>query len=173
MQVGGEAPDIGGAGTVEPETAAAIGALLRAQRIAALGTLHRGQPFVSMVPFALQPNGEALVIHVSRLATHTQDMIREPRVSLMVLATTAPDVPPQATARLTIQADACACPPDHALHDEAKRLYLARFPDSAPMFEFADFLLFVLRPVSARWVGGFGKATSLLPPKLSDALRSP
>lgn len=75
---------------LEPSTVGAISAFLRDQCIAALGTLHRGQPFVSMVPFALLSNGEALVIPVSRLAAHTQDMLRELRISLMVHAPPAP-----------------------------------------------------------------------------------
>ncbi len=47
--------------------------VLRSQTIASLGTLHAGEPAVSMVPFAT--TGGALVIHVSRLAAHTADML--------------------------------------------------------------------------------------------------
>ena len=53
--------------------------LLRQQDVAALGTLRRDEPFVSMVPYALLADG-ALVVHVSRLATHTRDMEEHPGV---------------------------------------------------------------------------------------------
>ena len=49
--------------------------LLKTQEIAALGTLHDAEPFVSMVPYAIHPGGCGLVIHVSRLAAHTKDML--------------------------------------------------------------------------------------------------
>ena len=42
--------------------------LLRTQEVASLGTLHKGHPYVSMVPFAILPDGSAFVIHVSQLA---------------------------------------------------------------------------------------------------------
>ena len=45
--------------------------LLRSQPVGALGTLHAGEPFVSMVPFAVLPRAGALIVHVSSLASHT------------------------------------------------------------------------------------------------------
>jgi len=150
----------------------AIRALLRSQPVAALGTLHRGQPFVSMVPYALLPDGEGVVIHVSRLASHTRDMERSPRVSLMVAASPSTEVPVRALARLTIQGDAAPCPAADPRHEAARQAYLGRFAASAELFGFADFSLFVVRPVSARWVGGFGQAVSLLAPAVVDALRT-
>jgi putative heme iron utilization protein len=57
--------------------------LVRGRKIAALGTLHQGAPFVSMVPFALAKDG-SLIVHVSRLASHTQDMLEHPDVSLLI-----------------------------------------------------------------------------------------
>ena len=57
---------------------AALMNLLRTQPVASLATLHRGAPAVSMVPFALLPDGTGFVIHVSQLATHTQDMLHNP-----------------------------------------------------------------------------------------------
>ena len=47
--------------------------LIHGKRIAALGTLHQGGPFVSMVTYAAAKDG-SLILHVSRLAAHTRDM---------------------------------------------------------------------------------------------------
>ncbi len=55
---------------MNPAYAQTLRELLRTQQVAALGTLHQGQPYVSMVPFALLPGGSGFVIHVSQLATH-------------------------------------------------------------------------------------------------------
>jgi len=141
--------------------AQALTYLLQTQEIAALGTLHDGEPFVSMVPFALHPEGCGFVIHVSQLAAHTKDMIANPAVSLMVVAQPEPDVSAQARARVTIQGTAARCADGDPRHATAKGAYLARFPQSAEMFTFADFSLFIIEPRQARFVGGFAQATSI------------
>jgi len=141
--------------------ARAMRELLERQDVAALGTLHKGEPFVSMVPYALAPGGGGFVIHVSRLATHTRDMEEHAGVSLLVMEERAPEVPPQALPRVTVQGQARPCAPDDPLHAAAREAYLARFPDSEMMFGFADFSLFVIEPRSVRVVGGFAQAWSV------------
>jgi putative heme iron utilization protein len=144
--------------------------LLQVQQVAALGTLHNGQPFVSMVPIAALPDGTGFVIHVSRLATHTKDMTLNPHVSILVMAPPAAHVLPQALARITIQGEAVQCAEPSQVHAEAKAAYLGRFPQSAAMFALPDFSLFVIRPESARFVGGFAQATSLSAASLAQIL---
>jgi heme iron utilization protein len=135
--------------------------LLARQEVAALGTLHNGEPFVSMVPYALVPHGRGFAIHVSRLATHTRDMEQHAGVSLLVMDDRAPEVPPQALPRVTVQGQAQRCAPGSPLYEAAQQAYLARFPDSQEMFGFADFSLFVIEPRSLRVVGGFAQAWSV------------
>ena len=145
-------------------------ALLETQRIAALGTLQAGEPYVSMVPFAVLADGTALVIHVSRLAAHTKAMLADPRVSLMVVQRQAPDVAPQELARVTIQGDALQLAGSASGIAEAKAAYLSRFPESEMTFELADFSLFAIRPRSARFVGGFAQAKTFTAEGLARAL---
>lgn len=154
----------------DPELARRVRTLLDAQTVAALGTLHDDAPHVSMVPFALLPGGNGLVIHVSTLAAHTRDMLADSRVSLLVMAVASPDVPPQALARITIQGEAVRIPDEAPVHAAAKRAYLARFPSSAQTFELGDFSLFAIRPVSARFVGGFAQAKTLGVEGLAEVL---
>lgn len=154
---------------MNPDLANVLRSVLETQRIASLGTLHQGEPYVSMVPFALLPGG-VFVIHVSALAAHTKDMLASPRVSLLVVALPDPQTPPQAVARVTIQAD--AEPLDDSLpeHAEARAAYLARFPQSAQTFELSDFSLFAIRPRSLRVVGGFAQAKTVTPEGLAKVL---
>lgn len=156
-----------------PDQTAVLLTLLRTQPLAALGTLHGGEPVVSMVPYALLPQRGRLVVHVSALAGHTRDMQASPRVSLMVLAAPAEGVPPQATARASFQCDAARCAPDDPDHAAARQAYLARFPDSAELFSFADFSLFTLAPRHLRLVGGFGRAATVMQPELARLLGGP
>jgi len=155
---------------MEPIQAPALQSLLATQPVAALATLHKGEPAVSMVPCAWLPQGRGVVIHVSRLATHTADMLAHAGVGLMVTGTLDMADSPLALPRLSVQGQAQPCAPGEADYDEARALYLGRFPDSEMMFGFADFGLFIIRIRSARFVGGFGRAHALTPEQLGALL---
>lgn len=158
---------------MDADTGRDLRRLLAQQPVAALATLHRGEPAVSMVPFVWSADAAALLIHVSALATHTRDMLEHPRVALLVMAEAAgAGVPPQALPRVALQCDAAALPREGAAYDAAKASYLARFADAAPMFDLADFSIFTLRPVAARLVAGFGRAHSLVGDALAAWLRA-
>jgi heme iron utilization protein len=155
---------------MNPSQAKSLRDLLQTQQIASLGTLHNGQPYVSMAPFAILPRGNGFVIHVSQLATHTKDMLLNQQVSLLVVAPPIPQLPVQATSRVTIQGQAMPCADSTQGYSEARAAYLSRFPQSADLFDFADFSLFIIQPSSIRYVGGFAQATTLTPEVLAETL---
>jgi putative heme iron utilization protein len=101
------------------------------------------------------------VVHVSRLATHTRDMLEHPGVSVLVTDRRNPEVPAQAVARATLQGSAEPCADGDPRYAAARAAYLARFPDTEFMFGFADFSLFVIVPRAVRFVGGFAQAWSV------------
>ena len=141
------------------ETASAqLKRLLRQRSVAALGTLHAGAPYVSMVPYALAHDGSGLIIHVSRLSSHTKDMRNDPRVSLLVMqeeggGTSAPALP-----RASIQGMALELASDAPDLPGFRAAYLERFPEASQLFGFADFSLFKIQPESVRFVAGFAQA---------------
>ncbi|MBC5765812.1 HugZ family protein [Ramlibacter albus] len=157
---------------MDADTSRLLRTLLAERPVAALATLHKGEPAVSMVPFVLPEGGTALLIHVSGLATHTRDMLEHPRVGVLVTADTSGPWEPQALPRVSLQADAVVVPKSTPAYEEAKRQYLARFPDATQMFELGDFDVFALSPVSARLVAGFGRAYSLVGTGLQEWLRA-
>ncbi|MBL8482291.1 MAG: pyridoxamine 5'-phosphate oxidase family protein [Rhodocyclaceae bacterium] len=146
---------------MDDQEARSLKNLVLQQDIAALATLHAGEPSLSMVPYALCADGREFVIHVSSLAAHTADMLAHPGVGLLITAARTPAVPAQAVARLSLQGSARPCPPGDASYAAARAAYLTRFPHSEPMFGFADFALFLIAPHSLRWVAGFARARSL------------
>ena len=156
---------------MDADDAHSLRALLSTRPVGALGTLHGGEPAVSMVPFVLPAGGTAPVIHVSALAPHTRDMQAHPRVSLLVMAEPGAGVSPQALPRVALQADATFLSRDGEAHATARAAYLARFPDAATTFELGDFSLVALQPVSARLVAGFGRAHALVGAALTAWLR--
>lgn len=147
---------------MNPAESAALRALLQSQQLAALATLHKGEPAVSMVPYALLPDGEGLVIHVSRLATHTADIERFPSVSLLVMAPPDSAPTPQAVQRASLQGSALQCGTGSPAYERARAAYLGRFPQSEEMFAFGDFSLYVIAVRAVRFIAGFGAARSIL-----------
>ena len=143
--------------------------LLHGRMIAALGTLHQGAPFVSMVPFAVARDG-SLILHVSRLAAHTRDMLNNSEVSLLIAESESSGKMPQALARVTFQGRAQMLERDSKKHIDAREVYLSRFPDAASLFEFSDFNIFIIKPVSARVIAGFGQAVTITGEDLAMAL---
>ncbi len=137
----------------------------------ALGTLHGGAPFVSMLPFAVAADGSSLLVHVSRLAQHTVDMLRDPRVSFLIVQPESDGTLPQALERVTVQGEARELSRDLPGYTEGRAAYLARHPQAEQMFGFGDFSLFAIRPLSARYVGGFARAMNVSAGDLARALR--
>ena len=151
------------------EMTEALARLLRARTTAALGTLHAGAPYVSMVPYAIAAEG--FLVHVSTLAAHTKDMLADARVSLLIAETEGGAKSPLGLERVSVQATAEQLAADAARLPEFRTAYLARFPDAAQMFGFADFSMFLIRPLSARFVAGFGRAHSLSAESLAQILQ--
>jgi len=146
---------------MEPNQAIALRSLLESQQVAALATLHEGEPAVSMVPYVLLPDGQGFVIHVSRLAAHTADMLTNLAVGLLVTAPLVASTSPQGIPRASIQGNARQRANDSPAYSQARSLYVSRFPQSEEMFTFSDFSLFVIAVRSVRFVGGFAQASSV------------
>lgn len=146
--------------------------LLMHRPVAALATLHEGQPFASMIPFAaMVATGKLrLVTHVSGLSAHTRDMLSAPEVCLLITAADSPDVMPQALPRVSLPAVAEFIPPEHPDHASLKAAYLAKFPHAADFFMLGDFSLVALEPTSARLIAGFARAQTLAADALAAAV---
>jgi putative heme iron utilization protein len=160
--------------THEPRLTVALRSLLQTQRVAALGTLDTdGFPFVSMVPFAVEPASAQLVIHVSGLAAHTRNLQTTSRVSLLVMQAEVMGEPVHALARVTLEGVATVLERDRAAWRQARDAYLARFPDAQPMTELGDFMFVGVAVQGARQVAGFGAARSLDAETMAEVLRPP
>jgi len=146
---------------MDAESSQALVRLLRTQRIATLGTMGDAAPLVSMVLFVAAADLTSFYIHVSRLAQHTQALLQDPRVGLMIAEPDTGEHDPQMLPRVSIRGDATETPPTAIDYEAAKAAYLEKFPRSAVNFGLGDFMLWRIRPRSARYVGGFGKIVDL------------
>lgn len=147
----------------------ALAQLIRTQRLAALGTLREGAPSVSMVLYNPAPDLTACDLHLSRLALHTQDMVAQPMVGLMIVEPEAPARNPLTLRRVSLQGEAALLATDSPAYAEAKAAYLARFPFAAINFTLADFDLFRVTLHGGRYVAGFGQVFDLTADDLRQA----
>ncbi len=154
------------------EELAIIAALIRRQRVAALGTLREDSPFASMVAYAAEPDFGGLLLHLSRLAPHTKHLLAHPLAALLIHERDDNRDDPQTLARITLVGAATPIAAESAAFAAARACYLARLPAAAPLFDFPDFALFRFVPSEARYIGGFARAYTLTLEHLRQAAKT-
>ena len=138
----------------EPTHAERARTLLERERIGTLSThsVHKpGWPFGSVMPYSLTETG-APVFLISGMAIHTQNVLADPRASLLVMQSGG-DAEPLGLARVTLLGTV------HAIEnvpDELRQGYLERHPSARHWIEYSDFGFYRLDVESIYFVGGFG-----------------
>jgi len=140
-----------------------LASLIRGTRVAALGTLHDGEPNLAMVAIAVESDFSAFYIHVSTLGKHTRDMQADPRVSLLLTETDDHRPDPQTLARLSLNGTAEMLPRTNPHYPQVRHAYLARFPEAEQLFSLGDFNLWRISPKGGRFVAGFAQAFNVVP----------
>lgn len=130
--------------------------LLRRARTATLASVGRddGTPYASLVNVATDVTGWPIIL-VSTLAWHTQNLLADPRASLLVAE--VPETGDALTgARVTLSGRFSK------VADEAlKRRYLARHPAAELYAGFGDFAFWRMEPARAHAVAGFGRIETI------------
>src|SRR3954470_4390128 len=127
--------------------------LLRTIRAGTLATLDRntGHPFASLVNVATDADGSPLIL-VSRLSTHTANLERDGRASILMAETGKGD--PLAHPRLTVLGAMAPVDRDGADDARVRRRFLARHPKSELYAGFGDFAFWRMDVASAHLNGG-------------------
>jgi putative heme iron utilization protein len=133
--------------------------LLRTVRSGALATLDgRGSPFATLVTVATDIDGSPILL-TSRLSSHTANLEREPKVSLLLAQTGKGD--PLAHPRLTVAGRA-----ERADLPRIRARFLARHPKAELYVDFPDFSFWRIDILGGHLNGGFAKAATLSGPEL-------
>lgn len=146
---------------MDAESRRSVAELVNTRAVAALGTLDGGAPAVSMVPFVFLPEPGVFAIHVSDLAAHTGNMRADKRVSLMVMDCEAEGRQSTGLPRLMVQGEATEVAAGSELESTASLAYVRKLPEAQMTVNLGDFSFFAIRPVTARYVGGFARAFSI------------
>ena len=136
----------------EPAHAERVRTLLAAERLGTLATQsqkHPGWPFASVMPYALAEDGAPLFL-ISGMAVHTQNVLAEPRASLLVMQ--SGDADPLGAPRATLLGRVTRVEATEAL----RAAYLERHPSARYWIDFSDFSFFRLDVSDVYFVGGFG-----------------
>lgn len=125
-------------------------ALIRRCRHAALATLMKGRPYVSLVASACDCDAVPLLL-LSDLAQHTRNLRADPTISLLFEDTAGlPD--PLAGPRLTLTGRA-----EPYANASAANRFTARHSSAASYAGFADFRLYRVEMERGHLVAGFGR----------------
>jgi putative heme iron utilization protein len=138
-------------------------------RWAALATSTPDGPLASMVAYAPEPDLRGLFLFLSSLSEHTRNLIRDPRVSLVVTEPDSGTGDPQTVARVGIRGTAGTIDRSEPAFEASWRTYVSRFPHAAPRLGLRDFSLFGIAIEEARYVGGFARAATIPGERLSSA----
>jgi len=134
--------------------------LLRMTRAGALATIDRntGHPVASLVNVATDADGSPLIL-VSRLSTHTANLEKDGRASLLLAAGGRGD--PLAHPRLTVLGAFTQIGRDRRDEPRLRRRFLARHPKAELYAGFADFAFWRLNVASVHLNAGFARAADL------------
>src|SRR5437867_8672545 len=112
-----------------------------------------GYPFGSITPYCPDRQGRP-ILYISHIAQHTQNILKDSRVSLTVFENNAGSDDVQARGRITCIGDARQVP---AEDDDTRERYFRYFPSSRQYAGTHDFEFFCLDLVRVRFIGGFGQ----------------
>jgi heme iron utilization protein len=138
----------------EPTHAERVRTLLDVARVGTLATQslhHPGWPFASVMPYALLSDGSPVFL-ISGMAIHTQNVLADPRASLLVMQDGSGSDPlgsPRATLLGSVRQI-------EQVDDALRQTYLDRHPSAAYWIGFSDFSFFQLEVTHVYFVGGFG-----------------
>lgn len=131
--------------------------LLRTARQGSLATLmQKGAPYCSLVAVASHPDGSPILL-ISRLAVHTQNLLADDRVSLLLHE--ASDGDPLQAARIMVAGTAVTVENDG--RQLLRRRYLAAHPAAELFADFPDFLFVRLQITGVHLVAGFGRIADI------------
>ncbi|MCS6296253.1 MAG: DUF2470 domain-containing protein [Nitrospira sp.] len=156
----------------EPSHAERGKTLVYLQQTGGLSTLSRkqpGWPFGSVMPYALDDQGQPLFL-ISTMAMHTQNLLGDPRASLLV---TPPEsrTDPLGAARVTLMGSATRVAKEESAL--VRERYLARHANAAYWVDFNDFGFFRMAIADIYFVGGFGSMGWVAPAEYAVAAVDP
>ncbi len=137
-------------------------ALISSQQTLLISTASiNSQPDISYAPF-VQDQAGAFYIYVSELASHTANLLQNPRASILFIRSETESQNLFARERVVMTCDVIEIPRTNQIYPVLLDALQAKFGDTVSLLQsLPDFHLFALRPISGRYVVGFGRAFNI------------
>ena len=150
-------------------TADRYSALIESALTLTLATVDQTQmPQASYVPFVRDAAGNYFV-YVSDLSSHTANLIRSQKASVMIIEDEATASHLFARKRVNFECRARELARETPEFEAAAALLCERFPEMFPgMLEMLDFHVIELKPLGGRLVLGFGQAYDVSGERMSE-----
>jgi putative heme iron utilization protein len=120
--------------------------------LSTLSAKHPGWPFGSVMPYGLDSRGRPTFL-ISSMAMHTQNLLQDPRASLLMTEAEAHH-DPLAVARITLMGTVTRVSQDDLT--QIRDPYLERHPEASMWADFGDFAWFRMDLAESYLIGGFG-----------------
>lgn len=134
---------------------------LQVQTLCLASLTNDGKPRSSVAPF-IQDEAGNFYIYISQLAGHTQDLISNPQVSILLVEDEQNTAQIYARQRIQYDCDVYLIATDDEHYSSILDKMEKRFGNVVELLRtLPDFILFKLAPYKGQYVVGFGKAYKL------------
>lgn len=119
-----------------------------------------GSPFASYAPCLVKQEG--VYVFLSQLSGHCKNLLKDPRVGVLLIADESDVRNPFARQRVSYQCTATVLEPSTENFDEVLNQLQDLHGKTVELLrQLPDFILFCLQPYSGTYIEGFGKAFEL------------
>ena len=157
---------------MQPEDETPLRTLFEQVRHLSLSVIADDAPVIGLLPFALTPRFDALLVHASNLAQHARGLGSDSPYTALIHTSDTPEIDPLQLPRATVSGHSTHLARASAEYKTGRSRYLTRFPGSEIIFQLGDFHLYRLNIEKVRFVAGFGRAFNVSPARLKDILQA-
>lgn len=142
--------------------------LLNNQKVSSLSILIDSKPYVSLLPYVVKTDYKGAFVHASNMARHVKGMYSNATFSLLINMPDTAETNTFALPRVSFQGTVQPLGKNSEHYNDAKNIYLKKYPDSTELFSFEDFNLYELIFDEARYVANFGRVFNLNKESIKD-----
>ncbi len=148
------------------EDAVLLRDLLTRTRVLSLAVVADSAPVIGLLPFAAEPDLQALLVHASRLARHARGLLPGAAFAALVHDDPATATDPLQVPRVTLEGRVETLERGGETWAAGRERYLEILPSAAVTFGLGDFELYRLVIDHGRFVVGFARTVNLRPETL-------
>jgi putative heme iron utilization protein len=158
---------------VKDEDASLLMTLMTTRRTLSLAVVDDGLPVIGMLPFVVEADLSAVLVHVSSLAPHGRALADGSRFAILIQGPDADGRNPGEIPRARFSGSAQRVARGSEGFSAARDRYLERFPDSDVTFSLGDFEMYRLPLERGRLIAGFARTVNLTPESLRRVAEQP